>query len=716
MIRYSKDTDHIVTLTLDMTNRSANIINHEVCKAFMPVLEHLKAEKQQGNLRGIIITSAKKTFLTGGDLDYLYHASDPAAIFDHSQMLHHFFRELEAPGVPVVAAINGSALGTGYELALACHHRITVNRSDIKLGLTETSLGIMPSGGSVIRLMWLLGIDKAYKILATGAAYTPLEALDAGLTDSLAEDEKDLLEKAHAWLLENREDKRPWDIPGRKIPGGAANTPAMHPVIRRLTAKLYKDTYGNFPAHSAILNTLTEGSVVDFDTACRIQGRYFTQLVTSKAAKNMMKAFWYDLNIIKDGVSRPKGFGRFRPQKAGVVGAGAMGSGIAFVCAAAGIEVVLKDISTTVAELGKTHIANRIDELIAFKKLIDPDKKQILHRIHPTDTSRDFEYCDIIIETVFENQQLKSKVIRESEQFLDEYAIIASNTSAIPISALGAATARPANFVGMRFFFPVETAPLVEIIRGEHTSGETIARAFDFVRAIHKIPVIVKDHWGFFVARVQNTFILEGVALLQEGYGSALIEHLALQAGMRQSPLALADELGLGLVLEYERQAALLYGNKYISHPAVKGLNLLRDTLKRPGKPEKKGFYEITASGERRLWNELPVYFPDTRQAYDRREITERLLFAQVLEALWCLHEKVIPTIEEADIASILGWGFPRNKGGVIQCIADYGVYAFVLRCKDFETRLGPRFQLPKRLEKLLADIFPVMNKIGESS
>lgn len=709
MIRYSKDTDHIVTLTLDMTNRSANIINHEVCKAFMPVIEHLKAEKRKGSLRGIIIASAKKTFLTGGDLDYLYEATDPAAIFAHSQMLHHFFRELEAPGVPVVAAINGSALGTGYELALACHHRITVNRSDIQLGLTETTLGIISSGGSVIRLMWLLGIEKAYRILTNGAAYTPLEALEAGLTDSLADDEQDLFEKARAWLLEHQADKRPWDLPGQKIPGGDAGTPAMYPTIRQLTAALYKHTYGNFPAHSAILNTLTEGSVVDFDTACRIQSRYFTQLVISKSAKNMMKAFWYDLNIIKEGISRPKGFGRFRPQKAGVIGAGAMGSGIAFVCAAAGIDVVLKDISNTVAELGKTQIGDRIDALIAQKKLIEPDKKNILQRIHPTDNASDFDHSDIIIETVFEHQPLKSKVIRESEQYLDEYAIIASNTSAIPISALGAATARPANFVGMRFFFPVETAPLVEIIKGAQTSDETIARAFDFVRAIHKIPVIVKDHWGFFVARVQNTFILEGVALLQEGYAPALIEQLALQAGMRQSPLALADELGLALVLEYERQAALLYGNKYISHPAVAGLRLLLDDLKRPGKPEKKGFYNVDHSGEKRLWEELPLHFPVTQPTYDRKEITDRLLFAQVLEALWCLHEKVIPTIEEADIASVLGWGFPRNKGGVIQCIADYGVDAFILRCKDFEARLGPRFQLPKRLEKLLTTIFEVV-------
>ncbi len=700
MIRYSKDTDLIVTLTLDMAHRQANILNHEVCKAFLPVLNHLKAEKRKGSLRGIIIASAKKNFLEGGDLDYLYEATDERAVFEHSRILQHLFRELEAPGVPVVAAINGSALGTGYELALACHHRIAINRSDIRIGLTETALGIIPSGGSAIRLMWLLGIERAYQVLASGADYTPLEALDAGLIDDLAADETALLSQAHAWLLGRRDDKRPWDMPDRSIPGGAANDPAMQPTIRRLAAALYKTTFGNLPACNAILNTLSEGSVVDFDTACRIQGRYFTQLVVSRSAKNMMKAFWYDLNKINEGVSRPAGFGLFRPRKAGIIGAGAMGNGIAFACAAAGMEVVLKDISLAVAMAGKDQIAARIGELVARKKLIPADQPSLLDRILATDDARDLAHCDIIIETVFENQPLKSKVIREAEQQIDEYAIIASNTSAIPISALGKAMARPDHFVGMRFFFPVETSPLVEVIRGTQTSDETIARAFDFVRALGKVPIIVRDHWGFFAARVQNTFILEGIALLKEGYAPALIERLALEAGMRQGPLSLADDLGHALVLEYERQAALFYGVKYISHPAVEALRHMMEGLKRPGKPGAGGFYDLDGADKKSIWKGLSEHFPVTKGTFDRREIADRLLFAQVIEALWCLQEQVISTVEEADIASVLGWGFPRQQGGVIQYIADYGANAFAERCRDFENRFGPRFQLPKRLEK----------------
>ncbi len=704
MIKYQKDTDNIVTLTLDMSGRQHNVINHEIGDLFLPVLQHLKEEKSRGKLRGVILTSAKKTFLSGGDLAYLYQANNPEEIFAFTEKLKKFLRDLESPGVPVVAAINGTTLGTGFEVALACHRRILLDAPKTVVGLPEVHMGLIPGAGGIIRLMWLLGIEKAYQILTGGRKYSPREALEVGIVDELAKDRKEMLDKAKNWLLATKEGRRPWDRQNGSVPGGTAKSPAMAMRITQLAANL-ADQY-NYPAPQAILNVLAEGSKVDFDTACRIESRYYTALLRSDETKNMIKAFWFDYYYIEEGKNRPMGFGKFRPKKIGVIGAGQMGSGIALVCAMSGMEVVLKDVSKSIAERGRELVTNRLDHLILQGEASAEERWQILQRIRTTETSKDFETCDLVIEAVFENQNVKQKVTKEAEEYMDEYSIFGSNTVSIPITKLAQISIRPEHYVGLHFFHPAEEVPLVEIVRGAKTSEETIARAFDFVRAIQKTPIIVKDDWGFYAARVQNTFILEGITMLQEGYPPALIENIGTQAGMPKGALALADDLGLELVLRYEQQAAEHYGAKYVQHPAVSVLAKMLEVLRRPGKHKKAGFYEYNNDGERQLWSELHLHFPVTQQNFDLKELAQRLIFAQVIEAVWCMQEKVIFSVAAANLGSIYGWGFPAFKGGVIQYVNDYGLEFFLNQCKQFEKAFGQRFRAPKLIRELFSQHF----------
>ncbi len=702
MIRYKKDTDNIVTLILDMKDRPVNIINHEIGEAFLPVLAHLKREKARGVLRGVILTSAKKSFLAGGDWEYLYQASDPAEIFSFSEKLKQFLRDLESPGVPVVAAINGTALGTGFEVALACHHRIVVDDPKIQLGNPEVNIGLIPGAGGIIRMMWLLGIEKTFSILSAGTPYNAQDALRAGIIDELAKDRKDMLERAKAWLLKTKEGRRPWDRASGAIPGGTAKDAAPAAKIAELATMLAGNGYGQYPARQAILNILSEASKVDFNTACRIESRYYTQLLCSRACKNMIKAYWFDFNAIKAGASRPKGYGKFRPKKVGIIGAGLMGSGIATACLLNGMEVVLKDVSKAIAVRGLEYVQQQLQKMEAELQITPADSAAMLRRIQTTQNSKDFETCDLVIEAVFENQMVKQKVTKEAEAHMDEYSFFGTNTVSIPISKLAEASIRPENFAGLHFFHPAESVPLVEIVRGKQTSDETIARAFDFVNAIKKIPIVVKDDWGFYVARVQNTYILEGITMLKEGYPPALIENIGKQAGMLKGALALADDMGLPLVLNYEQQAAAHYGSKYIQHPAVEVLQLMTETLDLKGRAHKAGFYTYEDADKRSLWSGLAEHFPRVQTHWVREEIAERLLFAQVLEAVWCMQEGVINSIPAANLGSIYGWGFPAFKGGVIQYVADYGKTAFLEKCKYYEAAHGPRFKAPGWLKKEL--------------
>lgn len=698
MIRYTKDTDHIAILTLDMKGRQRNLLNHEIVEAFVPVLQHLKKQKSKGELRGVIITSAKKNFLVGGNLKYLSDTENPKDIFDYAEKLKSFFRELEQPGIPVVAAINGNAIGTGFELALACHHRIVLNKQDIRIGLPEAKYGVMPGNGGTIRLLWLMGIEQAFHLLSEGKEWTPAEAKMVGLIDELATDQTDMIQRAKRWLLQTKEVVRPWDQPNASL----ADVNLMPQKIAKLSAHVAAKWKHHYPAQQAILNTLNEGSQVDFATACRIESRYYTALLLSPESRNITQALWFDQNQISNGISRPKGFGKLRPKKIGIVGAGVMGSGIAASCLAADYEVLLKDVSRMIAEQGKERVAQMLEAYLKSGKILKTTQDECLAKIHTTESAEGFIDCDLVIESVFENVNLKRKVVSETEQYIDEFAFFASNTVSIPITQLAEKSIRPEQFVGLHFLRPADSMPLVEIVRGEQTNDETIAKAFDFVKSIGKTPIVVKDDWGFYVARVQNTFILEGITMLQEGYLPALIENLGLQSGMPQGSLALADELSFDLVLRYEQQAADHYGSKYIQHPAVVVLKIMVDELKRIGNKKNGGFYEQN-NENKKLWPGLNDHFDFNKITYDREEIMERFLFAQILEAVWCLHEGVINSEQEANLGSVLGWGFPSFKGGVIQYIKNYGKSNFIKRCNELKAAHGQRFSVPGWLKNNLA-------------
>ncbi|THH42050.1 3-hydroxyacyl-CoA dehydrogenase NAD-binding domain-containing protein [Neolewinella litorea] len=704
MIHYRKDTDNIVTLILDMSGRSGNLLNHEIVAAFAPVIHHLKQEKAAGKLNGVIITSAKKDFLESGDLDYLYRLNEPAQAFEAAQQLKQFLRDVEVPGVPVAAAINGDALGTGFELTLACHYRIVLADSDLRLGHPEVKIGLIPSGGAIIRLMWLLGIERAYPLLLEGRRYSPQEALKVGLIDELADTREEMLMRAKAWLLKHHDVRRTWDDPDGDIPGGTAADPNLGHRIRLLTARLSAKTNDLYPAKRAIIDLLAEASKLDFATAYRLDSRYYARVATDPVTKNMISTFWFDKQAVRGGVGRPKGYGKFRARRVGVIGAGMMGSGIAFLCLRNGLEVILKDVSQPIADRGKEYVAEKIDEYTERGTFQPEDREKLLSRITTTNSSHLFKDCDIVVEAVFENKSVKTKVTREAEEHLDEYSIFATNTLSIPITELGRESLRPENYVGLHFFSPAEKTSVVEVVVGEQTSDETVARAFDFAIAIRKLPIVVKDSWGFFAARVLNTYILEGVTMLREGYPAALIENMGRQAGMKKGPLAMADELGLKLVLRYEQQAAEHYGKRYKQHPAVPALTTMREELERSGKSKRAGFYDYDVEGQARLWPGLAEHFPVTKDDYNRRRMKDRFLFAQVIEAGWCLQEDVIEHIEAANLASVYGWGFPGYTGGVMRYIYSYGQENFKQRCAELKDRYGQRFTVPKYLRELDAD------------
>lgn len=702
MIHYKKDSEQIVSLFLDMKGRSVNIINHEIAKAFEPVLEHLEADAKAQKLAGVILTSAKKSFLAGGDLDYLHNADNAQQVYDYSMLLNTVFRRLEKLGVPIVAAINGAALGSGYELALACHYRIGLDTPHTLIGLPEVNMGMMPGGGGIIRLTWLLGIERAFEVVSRGKTYHIQEAFQKGLVDAVAKDSRELFEMARKFIRARPQLLKLWDTLPEPPTIGNPKYPATAQLIAELNAQLIKKTYDNYPAPQIILNTIYEGMQVDFEQGLKIVSRQFAGLILSRTCRNMTKAFWYDLNKIKNGASRPKGFGRFRARKIGIIGAGAMGSGIAYIAALEGIEVILKDISVSIAQQGKEFVQRTLDNLVVKGKMSPKQVEKTLALIRPTEKLADFEDCDLVLEAVFENKELKTRIAREAEMYLHRDAFLASNSATLSISELALGISRPQTYIGMHFFVPVIQSNLVELVVGQQTNPETLARAFDFVRNLNKIPIVVRDKTGFYTMRVCRMYILEALALLQEGQTPAHIRHAALQAGMVEGPFAMADQISFKFILNMEAQAQQALGNTYQKHPGISVLEQIIADFEQQGKTLGAGFYEPgQADGEKSFWTGLHALFPPADKHAATREISDRLIFIQVLEAARCLEEGIISHSADANIGSIYGWGFPACKGGVLQFINDYGVPEFVARANTLAQNYGQRFAPPKILEEM---------------
>lgn len=705
-IRWEQDGDGVVILTLDDPNQSANTMNGDYIASMQAAVDRLAAEKQ--GISGVVLASAKRTFFAGGDLNDLISSTpeDAQKIFDLGQQIKAQLRTLETLGKPVVAAINGAALGGGLEIALAAHHRIAADTPGSVIGLPEVTLGLLPGGGGIVRTVRLMGIaDATMKVLLQGQKYKPRKALDIGLVHEVVDTVEELLPAAKAWIAANPEAVQPWDVPGYKIPGGTPTTPALAANLPAFPANLRKQLKGaNYPAPRAILSAAVEGTQVDFDTALDIESRYFVQVVTGPVSTNMIKAFFFDMGHISAGGSRPAGFERYTAKKVAVLGAGMMGAGIAYVCARGGMEVILKDVSLEAAERGKSYSKALTDKAVSRGQSTQEAADALLAQITATADAADVAGADLVIEAVFENVAVKQAAFQEIQDLLGENAVLGSNTSTLPITTLAGGVRDQENFIGLHFFSPVDKMPLLEIIAGKNTSDETLAKAFDIAQQIKKTPIVVNDSRGFFTSRVIGTFMNEAIAMLGEGIAAPSIEQAGLQAGYPAAPLQLADELNLTLMskIQKETKAGLEAENgvqKYQDHASYPIVDRMIEEFGRKGKLGGAGFYNYTDGHRTGLWEGLAENFGGTTEI-PFRDMKERMLFAESLETVKCLDEGVLRSVEDANIGSILGIGFPAWTGGVLQYMNGYdgGLAGFVARSRELAATYGEHFLPPASL------------------
>ena len=698
-IKYEKNADNIVILTLDSSGQSANTMNAEFRDSLDKVSQKLKVET---DLKGIIFRSAKKTFFAGGDLDELIQVQPEHAteFFKMIEKLKGDLRTIETLGVPVVAALNGTALGGGWEIALGCHYRIAINDPKTKFGLPEVTLGLLPGGGGIVRMVRLLGLQNAFPFLMEGKQFGVDQAKSLGLVHDTAENEQELLEKAIVWVKANPKSQQPFDVKGYKIPGGDPKTPAVAQVLAIAPAMLRDKTKGCYPAPEAIMAAAVEGAQVDVDTALRIESRYFTQLTIGQISKNMIGTFWHGLNAIKSGASRPADVAKWQANKVGVLGAGMMGAGIAYSTAIKGIPVILKDVSVQNAEKGKAYSQKLLDKRVSQARMTAEKRDQVLSLITATANATDLQGCDLIIEAVFENQELKAKVTQEAEQYLAQGGIFASNTSTLPITGLATASKDAKNFIGLHFFSPVDKMQLVEIIKGKQTSAETLAKAYDFVQQIAKTPIVVNDSRGFFTSRVFGTFVQEGMRLLAEGVHPAKIEMAALKAGMPIGPLAIQDEVSLTLSehVASETRKALQADGKYLPKtPVDEVVHTMIHELNRKGKAAGAGFYDYPENGKKHLWDGLSRWTKEND--ISEQEMIDRFLFVQALDTLRCYEEGVLESVVDANVGSIFGIGFAPWTGGAIQFLNQNGVEKSLQRAEQLAEKYGERFNPPQLLK-----------------
>ncbi len=708
-IRWDKGADGVVVLTLDDPEQSANTMNHAYAASMAATLERLENERDE--IAGVIITSAKKTFFAGGDLHDLKSVTK-----DDTDEITRFVREgkdqlrrLETLGKPVVAAVNGAALGGGLEIALACHHRIVVDDSQARLGFPEVSLGLLPGAGGVVRTVRMLGIlDALMQLLLQGQRLVPQKALEIGLVDEIVPAREDLLPAARRWIAAKGGGdpiRQPWDTDGYKIPGGTPSSPTLAQNLPAFPANLRKQLKGaNYPAPHHIMAAAVEGAQVDFDNASEIEGRYFVDLVTGQVAKNMIQAFFFDLQRATGDRGRPADTERFAPVRIAVLGAGMMGAAIAYVCAKADVTVVLKDVSPEAAERGKGYSQTLVAKAVERGRSTREQADELLARITPTADPAGADGAELVIEAVFEDPAVKHEVMAEIEPHLAADALLGSNTSTLPITRLAENVTRPADFIGLHFFSPVDKMPLLEIIRGERTSDETLYRALDLAKLIKKTPIVVNDSRGFFTSRVIGTFLNEGIAMLLEGVPAPTIEQAASQAGYPAPVLQLSDELNLKLmqrIRDAAKTAAEDTANPYRAHPAETVIDrMVADG--RPGRLDGAGFYEYADGKRTCLWPGLRDAFPpiaDPAQL-SLTDLKERMLFIESIEAVKCLEEGVIESVADANVGSILGIGYPGWTGGVLQYINGYagGLGGFVARARELAETYGERFEPPPSL------------------
>jgi len=716
-VRYDKDADGIVTLTLDDPTASANTMNDLYVESMAAAVDRLYDEAE--SVTGVVVTSAKKTFFAGANLNEMVKAGpdDAEAVFGLAEKVKASLRRLETFPKPVVAAINGAALGGGFEIGLATNHRIAVD-GGYTVGLPEASLGLLPGGGGVTRIIRMLGIQSGLMdVLLEGKTFKPAQAKEKGLIDELVASADELVPAAKAWIKANPDAvQNPWDAPGYKMPGGTPKTPALAGFLPAFPALLRKQTKGAvYPAQRAILSAAVEGAQVDFDTASRIESRYLTNLVVHQGSKNMIQAFFFDLQAINAGKLRPQGIEPWKATKVGVLGAGMMGAGIAYVCARAGMEVVLKDVAVENAEKGKAYSEKLLDKAIGRGRSTEEKKTELLGRILATADPADLAGCDLVIEAVFEDPALKEKVFAEILPHVNPDALLCSNTSTLPITELATGVDRPKDFIGLHFFSPVDKMPLVEIIKGEQTSDVALAKAYDVVQQIRKTPIVVNDSRGFYTSRVIGFMVNEGMAMLAEGVHPYSIERATTQAGYPAPVLQLSDELNLELmakIAKATKEAAEREGKEY-GHPGTAVVDRMLEAG-RAGRLRGAGFYDYDESGNRgSIWPGLAELFPVAEQQLPLQDIKDRMLFAEALETAKCFEEGVIESAAAANIGSIMGIGFPPMTGGAAQFMTGYqdpsnpdgpiGLAAFLERADELAAAYGDRFRATPWLRDLAA-------------
>ncbi|RBP49372.1 3-hydroxyacyl-CoA dehydrogenase NAD-binding domain-containing protein [Arenicella xantha] len=700
VFKYEKDQDGIVLVTMDMSG-PVNAMNAEYHTAMNETMAKLEAEQ---GLTGVVIASAKKVFFAGGDLNDLLAAKreDAEEFFNAGEAMKGDLRRLEKLAVPVVAAINGAALGGGYEICLACNHRIAFNHKSVQIGLPECSLGLYPGGGGVVRLTKLIGVEKALPYILESKRLEPEKALAAGLIDATVDSLDELIPAAKAFILASKGDDeaavQPWDRKAYRIPGGAINSPRNAQLAVMAPTMLHQKTRGLMPQMTAAMDVAFQSSMLDVDTALRIEGREFARVATGPVAKNMISTFFFQLNQINGGASRPKNIEKQVTRKVGILGAGMMGQGVAYVSAMAGIEVVLKDISLEAAEKGKAYSQKLLDKRVTRGQMTEEKAQSVMDLILPTDKNEDLNGCDLIIEAVFENIGLKHKITKEIEPCLSEDGFWGSNTSTLPITQLAEASAKPENFIGIHFFSPVDKMPLVEIICGEKTSDEALAKAFDYTMQIRKTPIVVNDSLGFFTSRTFGTYLDEAAHLLTEGTHPKRIDNLGKAIGMPVGPLQIQDETSLELSRKAQETWAEMgvtdkWGNGDVIRRVIK--DLITDNG-RGGRYHGGGYYEYHEDGSKNIWPPLyDLYYNADYQISDD-DIKDRLMFRQVIETLKCLETGVLRSVADGNIGSIFGIGAPAHTGGFIQFVNTYGLDNFITRCAELEQAFGERFACPE--------------------